>query len=156
MPGFNSNVSTLPLPQEFFSYDFAWWLDGHRNVTSEELSQDLVAYYQGLMSWCYEALGEPNPACSLSDFTAKFVEIAAGPDGSKSFTGKVTLFDAWYNNAPMTLNFVTNTYYCRSSGHQAVLSSASPEPLPGDRAATKESNEVWAQLLERQAAFTCE
>jgi len=131
---------------EYFSYTFAWWLEGDPNLTAAQLTTDFTGYYDGLMGGCAYALA----SCDVDKYTAKFVEladIAPGPRAVKAFIGEAQLYDEFYTGNLITLHFLVNTYDCPRDGHRAILLSASPEPY---------SNPVWTELLARQARFTCE
>ncbi|HEY2514527.1 MAG TPA: hypothetical protein VGI39_26870 [Polyangiaceae bacterium] len=139
-PGFGDTTSA-----EFWSYTYAWWLEGDPNLTASALSTDLLAYYRGLMGGCTYADGP----CDLGNYKAHVTELAGteGRRAVKVFGGDVQLYDEFFTGKLMTLHLLASTYDCPRDGHRVVLFSASPEPL---------TNGVWEELLERQAAFRCE
>ena len=139
-PGFSD-----PASAEFWSYTFAWWLDGDPNLTASSLSTEFLAYYTGIMGGCTYAEGP----CDLSNYQAHFIELAGttGRRAVKVFGGDVQMYDEFFTGKLMTLHFLASTYDCPRDRHRVALFSASPAPL---------TNGVWEELLERQAAFRCE
>ena len=134
-----------PTSAEFWSYTFAWWLEGDPNLTAPSLSTDFVAYYTGIMGGCAYA---PGP-CDVSNYQAHFTELAGteGRRAVKVFGGDVQTSDEFFTGKLLTLHFLASTYDCPRDGHRVALFSASPAPL---------TNAVWEELLERQAAFRCQ
>ncbi len=158
MPGFNSTSASQPHPEQEWSYTFAWWVDGRADVTADVLAKGMVSYYEGLDSWCLTGVDPDTfaPNCSYSDYSARFVQDSEAPNGDKTFSGRVRLYDNFLTNGPIALNFEVRNHYCAKAGHEVILLSASPQPRPGEAECTRQSEEVWAQLLARQDAFDCE
>jgi hypothetical protein len=139
-----------PSDSQYFSYTFAWWLEGDPNITAADLSTDFAGYYDGLMEGCVYGQYATVQPCDVANYKASFVEIAdigPGPHAVKAFVGEAQLYDFFVTGNLITLHILANTYDCARDGHRAVLYSASPEPF---------SSPIWKELLARQAAFTCE
>jgi hypothetical protein len=140
-PGFGD-----PTSPEYWSYTFAFWVDGDPKITAASLERDMVAYYLGLAGGCTD----PSFPCDASKFEARFeplFETGRGAGAVRVFGGKVGSYDMFFTGQPMTLQMIVSTFDCPRDGHRAVLFSASPAGF---------SSPVWRELLERQVDFRCE
>jgi hypothetical protein len=135
---------------EYFSYTFAWWLEGNPDITAAQLSTDFAAYYSGLMDGCTYGQYATVQPCNVANYTAHFDEVLSlggGRRAVKAFLGEAQLYDFFVTGNLIKLKILASTYDCHRDGHRVVLFSASPAPF---------TDPVWKELLERQAAFTCQ
>jgi len=126
-----------PASDEWWSYDFLFWIDSGPEVTANTLEQALVGYYSGLVGCA------TSPECDPSHFVAQLHQLL-DTQSFDLFAGFVDIFDVV--GTPITLTLLTTSLVCPESGHRAVLVSASPlarlEPM-------------WAELIDLQLRFRC-
>lgn len=127
---------------EFWSYAFAWYIKLSKEMTERELEESIKLYFDGLM-----AAVNKDTSFILPKTTALFVqnEISNSGYGHK---GKVTIFDAFSTQKPMTLNVMVDQYYCQKKRKSIVLFKFSPSQFGTD---------IWRTLEQiRPQVDVCE
>ena len=130
MPGFFD-----PHASGFFSYAFAWWLEGNPPFDAATLSRDLRTYFVGLARAVAEGKFAVDEEGTRADVTA------AGPD---AFTAKMHVFDAFKTKALITLHAELRVKRC--GDHEVLMVTAAPDPWSPDKRAALEAC---------AGAFTC-
>jgi hypothetical protein len=125
-----------PSADTYFSYSFAWVLDGSPNLNSEKLSKDLATYFQGLSRAVKPARHNDNA------HKAKVTKFHAG---SPYFRGEVTTVDAFGDGRALTLHVEGEVSQCAS--RTVVLLTLSPR---------SPTDSVWPTLRAQRATFACQ
>lgn len=116
----------------YFSYSYAWQLDGSPTFTADSLSRDLATYYSGLAQ-----SADPDHF----DGTVHHAEIAATATG---FRGVVHTADGFNNSIPLTLNADVALTSC--GGKFIALFTMSPHPF---------DDATYSAMLAQRATFSC-
>jgi hypothetical protein len=125
-----------PKAETYFSYSFAWLLDGApdaQSFSAEHLAQDLAVYFKGLAHAVDAARFDPH---------AHDARLEIANDGH--YRGRVTTVDAFGDGHALALNVDGEIFTC--GPRRVVLFSLSPQPEGGG---------AWASLLEQRRTFQC-
>jgi hypothetical protein len=155
-PGFHDASS-----DEYFSYEFLWWLIDTPDLSTAALQDDLQSYYRGLCSNTDAVVmledpsdsadsGDETPGVPPADASAaesSATEIGGADAGAGILIARMrgtlqtsTCFDAPVPAASMDVV----TYRCPD--HMAVLVAISPQPP---------SSRVWSELYALRDRFVC-
>ncbi|MEL7001283.1 MAG: hypothetical protein AAFN93_00975 [Bacteroidota bacterium] len=126
--------------EQFWSYKFVWYLDKDPVLTEDKLQTDFELYFDGLMSAV--ANGKKIPADSITSTTALFINTSEG-----IYRGKVKTFDAFFLEAPVTLNFNVRSLYCSERSKYLVYFEVSPQPL---------NHNIWKEMSTITVGGNCE
>lgn len=124
---------------EWWSYDYAIWVESGPKFTADALASAFKDYYEGLVG-CGTFL-----PCDPSRFVANMRRVAR-VGSTEVFEGSVDSYDFSPTPVPITLHLLIVGVTCPMSKHRALLVSASPKPIGGA---------VWAELLDAQFNFRC-
>jgi len=107
-----------PKHPNFWSYTYVWDVELTREVTSDELSENLVTYFNGLNE-------------SKDDMTkTKAVLIKIGKDNlTTHFTGTVEIYDRFATHKRITLNVLIESNYCPQRQKTQIFFKFSPKDL---------------------------
>jgi hypothetical protein len=119
----------------YFSYSFAWIIEGGPPIAPEQLASDVRTYFFGLM----HAVGREKHKTYLESSFSAQVE-ADGP----RYRGVVNIVDAFGDGHAVVLRLDAEASTC--SGHRVLLVTLSPRP---------EGDAVWQSLLEQRRTFHC-
>jgi hypothetical protein len=124
-----------PSADTYFSYSFAWLLDGAPNLNADKLGMDLAGYFKGL-----------SRAVNVKrhDDKVHSAKVSKFDTGSPFFRGEVSTVDAFGDGRALTLHVEGEVASCDS--RTVLLITLSPKP---------ESDPVWATLRAQRATFAC-
>jgi hypothetical protein len=122
-----------PTADSYFSYSFAWLLDGAGSIGADQLSRDLATYYSGLSK-------SADPA--HFDASAHHAELSVATDGH--IRGVVQTTDGFNASAPLRLEAEIAVTWC--GDRRVILFTLSPHPFGDD---------MWTTLLVQRQTFRC-
>lgn len=136
-----------PEAQGFWSYAFAWWLDGQPPLGASELERALLPYFAGLIT---EVAKEKRYAIDPARFSVSLHPSTGAREKAghavQAFTGSAELYDAFATGKPITLNLEVWVWDCAEAGKRVALVLASPKPS---------TERIWEALRERRDEFAC-
>lgn len=105
----------------FWSYAFAWSIEGNKGLTDKELEMNLKQYFDGLM--------EITSNNNKSEVTTTTVRVHSEPSSNEArmFTGKLTTFDRFFTKKKMTLHFLVEHHSCDQKNKSIILFRFSPK-----------------------------
>lgn len=107
-----------PNHPNFWSYTYVWDIEHTKEITSDELSKNLVTYFNGLN----EAKDEKRKT--------KATLIKAGKEGLTTFfTGTVEIYDRFATHERIALNAFIESNYCAKKQRTQILFKFSPKDL---------------------------
>ena len=112
---------------EFWSYMWAWSLNGIKELTEEELETNIQYYFDGL-------LGLDDSKTPKT--TALFIKKDS-KGTNPQYIGKVHTFDTRFTNTPMTLHVTVENYYCKTKNKAILVFRFSPKEF---------NNTIWSTL----------
>ncbi len=135
-----------PKSDTFWTYAFAWWLEGEPDTSRKGLESNLTRYFSGLCT----AVGGKKYAFAPDHFRVR-LEPATEPakhggHEARAFRGTIETYDPFATGASITLNVEAQVWDCTPARHRAVLILASPKPR-GDA--------VWKELAARREQLEC-
>ncbi len=113
---------------EFWTYIFAWHVNGKQMLTTQILEAHLKMYFDGLMNAVNKDKDFEVPATTAS-FTKK-----ESVNKESDFTGKVTMHDSFHTKTTITLNILVKNYFCEEENKTIIVFKISPKGL---------DNEIW-------------
>jgi len=116
---------------DFWSYVFAWNINGNVELNENELEINLQIYFDGLMKVVNKDKEIVIPK-TIAQFRKK-----VDSNNISSYIGKVEIFDAFVTKEPMTLNVLVEKYYCELKKKSIILFRFSPKDFESD---------VWLKL----------
>lgn len=122
-----------PTSPTYFTYSFAFVLDGVDPIQPATFASDLRTYFTGLASAVTKAPSDP----SLHDAVVERTK-------SGELRGTVKTIDAFGDKRPLQLHLEAATFACGEK--QIVVASLSPRA---------ETDAIWAQLKAVRASFAC-
>jgi hypothetical protein len=131
-----------PASPTYFSYVFAWVLDGSPALEAPALEADLARYFAGL---CRE-VGGKKFQFDAARFRAHLAPAEARRAGARALRGTVETYDPFGDGRPLTLHVEVEIWDCPGGGPRVARFAASP----ADAAAP-----VWRELLSRGAELQC-
>ncbi len=135
MPGFST-----PDAPDFWSYDFAWWLEDTPSFDALTLSSALTTYFRGLAL----AVGKDKYSFDPQRFRA---ELALRSEGAERIlAGDVWSYDPFKTGKELVLHVEMRLTRCPRAGRNALLFCVSPRPS---------EDPVWAELRSCAAAWHC-
>lgn len=127
-----------PKAPDFWTYGFAWWVEGTVTPDAAKLGRDLGLYFDGLA----KAVEKPERFdAKKAKSNAKLKKSASG------FEGTADAYDAFATHGRVTLNVRIRSVPCAAQGHTALLFEISPQPT---------KHIVWKQLEPVSTGFRCE
>jgi hypothetical protein len=126
----------------YFSYAFAWVLDGAPPLDAPTLEADLARYFAGL---CRE-VGGKKFQFDAARFRAHLAPSEARRAGARALHGTVDTYDPFGDGRPLTLHVEVEIVDCPGGGPRVALFAASP----ADAGAP-----VWNELNSRVADLRC-
>jgi len=131
----------------YWSYAFAWWLDGEPALGQAQLEQDLLAYFQGLIT---DVAKEKHFKVDPGRFRVRLRGASGAPakegHNVQAFAGTAEIYDAFATGRPLTLNLEVWVWDCPVAGKRAAVVLASPRPT---------SEPIWRDLVQRRDEFLC-
>ena len=119
--------------EEFWSYKFVWCLDKDPELTEDKLQNDFETYFDGLMG---AVGGGKNIEKELiTPTTALFLS-----KGDGAYKGRVQVFDAFFLEANVVLNFNVTSFYCEQKKKYVAYFEVSPQS--GDHRIWKEMKDI--------------
>jgi hypothetical protein len=131
----------------YWSYAFAWWLDGEPALGQAELEQSLLAYFQGLTTAVGKEKGRKIDPGRFR-VTVRPSSGAPAKEGHnvQAFSGTAELYDAFATGKPISLNMEIWVWDCPVAGKRVALVLASPRPT---------SEPIWKDLAQRRDELLC-
>ena len=117
--------------EDFWAYAFVWYLDVDPQLTADRLSNDLQAYYDGLMQLIAD--GKKIEAERVIKTTAKIRQFPV----TGSYEGEVKFFDAFFTEKAVTLNVQIKQSYCQTTQKYRVFFALSPQEF---------RHEIWQSM----------
>lgn len=143
-----------PSTPGYFSYAMIWWLRDREPLTAEQLSLELLHYYQGLCNAVRTSQLTPQQPF----FSAHLSPTDTDFPGWDSMSGEAHLYDAFKTGQPLTLQLRVYqrecgpstdqdaTLHTQKQPHRAIILLASPQPTRA---------QIWTELLLRRDQFSC-
>ena len=128
---------------EFWTYSFAWYVDGAINLTEKRLQQFTADYFNGLTQVVGKSKG--LKAETVTKAFAIFIEKAP-LEGWQFFEGKVQLFDVFFSEQEVRLNVKVKALYCEELEKHLVVFSFAPKAF---------DNEIWQVFENVQTVTNC-
>ena len=118
----------------FWSYVWAWSVNGIEKPTEGDLEKNVQLYFDGLLGLGFYKINEVKTPKT----NAVFIK---SNDSNKNtqFVGKVKTFDSRYTKQPMTLHVLVETYFCEAQKKTIMVFRYSPRPY---------EDSVWDKLNE--------
>ena len=111
----------------FWSYVWAWSINGIEEPTESELETNVQFYFDGLLGLDYFKVEEkPVPKTN-----AVFVKKGNSKDNIQ-FIGKVKTVDTRYTKQPMTLSVLVEIHHCNQTKKTIMVFRYSPKPFETD------------------------
>jgi hypothetical protein len=132
MPGFFD-----PASSGFWSYTFAWWIEGHPVLDTATLTSNLHAYFLGLA----RAVAEGKFPVDDMAFQVSLV-----PGERRSFSGALRVLDAFTTRKPIDLLARAEVTSC--GAHTVVLFRIAPPPWTPAKAAALDGSARAFRCLE--------
>jgi hypothetical protein len=127
-----------PASETYFSYSFAWMLDGAPSaLTGEQLSADLAVYFRGLAHAVNAERFDPSRH-------AASIAMTSSGRSDAHYKGRVTTVDAFGDGRSLELIVDGETFTCGS--RRVVLLTLAPRGV---------DDAVWAKLLRQRGTFQC-
>lgn len=128
---------------EFWTYAFAWRLEGNARLTNNRLKELVEDYFSGLTA----AVGKDNgiEAGRITKASA-FFNSKQKPGSWAYFEGKVELFDAFFTHDQIKLNVKVQSIYCPDINKSLVVFFFSPKSF---------ENKVWKMFSNIKAPNDC-
>jgi len=121
----------------YFTYTFLWWLDGKVVLDEQQLSDDMLHYFEGL----YLAVSQQQQ--STEGFSVQFKQ---NPDhkatDKTTYTGQAKWIDPFSTETAVLLNINVEKWYCQSNDKTAVFFRLSPNDY---------AHSSWKTMLEQSA-----
>lgn len=118
----------------FWSYVFAWKINGTINPTEPMLEYYIQSYFDGLMTIGSNSFDENN----IQGTTAVFMKREA-LDSISGFRGKVATYDIRYTNKPLNFNVIVEVHSFEKEKKTIILFRLSPKGL---------DDAIWDKLKE--------
>ena len=128
---------------EFWTYSFAWYVDGNINLTEERLQTFIGEYFNGLTQVVGASKGMKKEA--VSNAFAIFMEKEA-VENWQYFEGKVQLLDVFFSEQEIRLNVKVKALYCESLDKHLVLFSFARKTF---------DDKIWNVFEEVQTVADC-
>lgn len=135
-PGWGDSTS-----KGYWSYAYLWWLDGAPEVTEAVLTQNLTAYYDGLVG--RNITSRKIPAAKVIPTVVAIKKAKLKGSDKATFTGTVKMLD-YMTRRPMVLNAVIHLKDAGKRTKTAVIIEVSPQAVGG---------EVWKLLDQVPEGF---
>lgn len=136
-----------PAEPGYWSYAFAWWLNGEPALGQAELERSLLSYFQGLVT---EVSKEKGRKIDSSRFRVTMRPSSGAPakegHNVQAYAGTAELYDAFATGKPISLNLEVWVWDCAVAGKRVALVLASPRPV---------SEPIWKDLAQRRDEFLC-
>ncbi|MGV3631195.1 MAG: hypothetical protein ACO1O6_08315 [Bacteroidota bacterium] len=116
---------------DFWSYAFAWSINLNSRLSARKLENSLQHYFDGLMQAVNQDTTIKIPSAK-ADFRS---EKQTG--GIVTFTGKLTIYDAFATKKTLILHVTVKQYFCREQQKSLVLFLLSPKEF---------EHKVWHKL----------
>ncbi len=116
----------------FWSYVWAWSINGIEEVTVQDLEKNIQYYFDGLLGLDFYKIDDKH----LRKTNAVFI-IKEDSNSNLQYVGKVKTFDTRYTKKPMTLHVEVKNYYCKQENKTIILFRFSPKEF---------KDSVWIKL----------
>lgn len=118
-PGWSDKTSA-----EFWTYSFAWYVDGNIDLTEKRLEELTAIYFNGLTQMVGKSKG--MKADQVSKAMAIFMPKSAIGDW-QFYEGKIQLFDVFFSEQAIRLNVKVKALYCKQLDKHLVVFSFAPK-----------------------------
>ncbi|APY07336.1 hypothetical protein BWZ20_03035 [Winogradskyella sp. J14-2] len=112
---------------EYWSYAFAWSINGNTVINETTLERDLKLYFDGLMN-----VVNKDKTIEIPETFAVFL-----PTSKNNFRGKIRLYNAFHTKEIMILNVLVSTFSCTEQDRTIVLFRFSPSSF---------EDKIWSTL----------
>lgn len=126
----------------YWSYAYLWWLDGAPQITEAVLTQNLTAYYDGLVG--RNITSRKIPAAKVIPTVVAIKQSKVKGNDKATFTGTVKMLD-YMTQRPMVLNAIIHLKDAGKRAKTAVIIEVSPQTVGG---------EVWRLLDQVPDGFS--
>jgi len=123
----------------FWSYAFAWNINLTTELTEDQLENYLKKYYDGLITDVNKDKGLVLPKT--------IAEIHKSNDST--FTGEVTIYDAFATKEPLKLNIRVSQKYCKQKNKSILLFKVSPKVFDTEMWQTLEEISLFNNICEK-------
>lgn len=137
-PGWSDKTSP-----EFWTYSFAWYVDGDINLTEKRLQTFTADYFNGLTQVVGKSKGLKTE--TVTESFAIFIEKVSVA-GWQFFEGKAQLFDVFFSEQEVRLNVKVKALYCEQANKHLVVFSFAPKAF---------DHEIWQVFEDVQTVANC-
>ena len=132
-----------PTGAQFWTYAFAWYLDGNANLTTPRLEELMEDYFSGLT----KSVGRDNGIAPEKIVAAK-AQFEATPAATyqDNFRGTVEFLDVFFTRNQIKLNAEVKANYCPELDKHLIVLSFSPQAFEDD---------VWKVFDDVQVPTDC-
>jgi hypothetical protein len=118
-----------PASAQFWTYTFAWYLDGDARLTRQRLEKLVEDYFSGLT----KSVGRDNGIAPEKIVAAK-AQFATRQSSTfqENFRGTVTLLDVFFTRQQIKLNAEVKGNYCPEIDKHLIVFSFSPKAFQDD------------------------
>lgn len=109
-----------PEHQNFWSYTYAWSINADKNISAEELSSDLIKYFNSLNKVAMDDEDNYRKSNAIIKRIKKRKSISF-------YEGKATIFDRFATNVKLILNVKIESYFCKQTHKTVLLFKFSPK-----------------------------
>lgn len=133
-PGWSDSTSS-----QFWTYTFVWNIEMSKPFNQDQLTSIFNQYFDGL-SQVVDPVdpNQPNPNRKKTEST-----FTKTDDG---FTGKITMYDAFFSKKPITLHLKVEELRCDTLEKSVIRFDLSPKPF---------QHEVWDVFQEVKISMEC-
>ena len=125
--------------EEHWAYCYLWWLNGTPPIDANTLTNNLKAYYSGLVG--RNIADVPKEKLVPTTVTVQKTKAASGD--RETYTATVSMLD-YHEQKPIVLNGVIHVKKIAAKDHTAVFIEISPK---------LQSHIVWKKMDEINASF---
>lgn len=109
---------------QFWTYSFAWFVEGKQELTEKRLKELMQSYFTGLSQSVGQSKG--IAAEKITKATASFTLTKKG-DGTQSFEGKIQFFDVFFSRKLIELQVKAKEIYCSQVDKHLMVFFFSPQ-----------------------------
>ena len=132
-----------PASDRFWTYTFAWYLNGDANLTAQRLEKLVGDYFGGLT----KSVGQDNGIAPEKIVAAKaHFEATPASTYQDNFRGTIAFMDVFFTKNQITLNAEVKASYCPALDKHLMVFSFSPQAFEDD---------VWKVFDDVQVPPNC-
>lgn len=128
---------------EYWTYAFLWYLDGRPKMNERIISENLKAYYTGLIKVNTDSARAATE--KTMPVITSFKKTAADKGDLETYTGSIKMLD-YMQRKPIILNCIVHLKVCAESNKTILFYELSPKPF---------GHNNWPALNQLWTDFNC-